>query len=405
MLLGRFRSLTKGMVNVLIYEPYPMGKGGGNLRTLSYMLEFLDRTRFNPIVVSPDESEFLARFRDDEIEVLVETPPASIHRFGGRVLNDSLLARLRSALDLLRYNWRLSTLIRRRGIGVVYCNSIRSLLLAGLGARLAGVPVAWYVKGELDNPILDRIGFFLADRILFFCETNRDDRYPYFVRFFRKKIGIVRIGIDPSAVAAAESADKTALRGELDITPDRINAIVLGQVYPPKGHHYLFEGLRQIVDAHPGFVLFVAGDSVLAEYAFYRGELEKIVERDGLADNVRFVGWRTDALSLLCTMDIMIHPSLAEGFGRSVLEAMALGLPVVASAVGGLREIITDGENGFLVPPRDTSALVDRIGRLASDPTLRESFGLAAKREVFERYLIEDKVSQIEDIWTEMAGA
>jgi hypothetical protein len=130
-------------LNVLIYEPYPMGQGGGNQRTLWYILKFLDRAKFNPIILSPEETEFLARFRSRGVELLIETPPASIHRFGGQVLREGILGRLRSALDVLRYNIRLARLMRARQIDLIYCNSIRALLLAGFGARWAGVPSLW----------------------------------------------------------------------------------------------------------------------------------------------------------------------------------------------------------------------------------------------------------------------
>ena len=304
----------------------------------------------------------------------------------------------------MRYNLRLARLFRQRRVDVLYCNSIRAVLLAGLGARLAGVPVLWYIKGRLENPWLDRLGFAVATRILFFCAANRDDDYPALVARYQDKIGILRIGLDRTAIAAAEQSDRQALARELDIRPGRINAIMLGQVYRPKGQHYVLEGLQEVVREFPSFMLYIAGDHVLDQYRPYREELERIVARDGLERHVRFIGWRTDALPILSLMDIMVHPSLNEGFGRAVLEAMAMGRAVVASSVGGLREAIRDGENGFLVPPRDTAALIDRILRLARDPDLRERFGRAARREVFAHYLIDDKVCELQQIWLQMAG-
>src|SRR5687768_11059707 len=105
-------------LNLLIFEPYPMGQGAGNLRTLWYILKLLDRSKFTPIVVSPEETEFLGRFRGWNVEVIVETPPPSIHRFGGKVLRDSLFGRLRAVVDLIRYNIRIARLMRERQIDV-----------------------------------------------------------------------------------------------------------------------------------------------------------------------------------------------------------------------------------------------------------------------------------------------
>jgi glycosyltransferase involved in cell wall biosynthesis len=391
-------------INVMIYEPYPMGEGG-NYRTLVYILQFLDRKRFTPIIVVPEDSKALDAFRREGVEVLVETPPPSIHRFAGQVLRDSLLGRLRNGLDLVRYNARLARLMRARRIGLVYCNSIRALLLAGLGARMARVPAVWYVKGELANGLLDRAGFFIASRVLFFCAANRDDKYRRLVRLLRRRIGILRIGIDPAMLAAVERVDTAPLRAELDVRPDNVNAVILAQLYPPKGQHLVLAGLREIVDAVPNFQLYIVGDPVLAEYDPYRTELEAMVKQQGLEGHVHFTGWRSDALPILRTMDMLVHPSLAEGFGRAVLEAMALGLPVVASAVGGLREIIRDGENGYLVAPGDTATIVDRVIRLSRDESLRRRMGAAARAEVYADYLIEDKMRELQDIWSGMARA
>ncbi len=391
-------------LNVLVYEPYPMGKIGGNLRTLAYILGHLDRSRFTPIVVTPAETEFIGRIRARGVECVVAPPPASVDRYAGGCLKDSLAGRVRTMIGLAWYNLRLIPLIRRRRIDVIYCNSIRAVLCAGLAGRLTGRPVLWYIKGHLENPLLDRFGFRLADRILYFCESNRDDRYPDLVRRYSRKIGILKIGIDPAIVEAAERADKRALAAELDITPDHTNAIVLGQLYRPKGVHLVLERLRDVIAACPNLRLYIVGDHVLEEYRAYREDLERIIEREGLQAHVVFTGWRTDAMQILSLMDIVVHPSLAEGFGRAVLEAMALGRPVVASAVGGLREIIKDGRNGFLVEPGNAAMIAERLRALAVNPALREQFGREAKRAVYAEYLIDDKVERLQEIWAEMAG-
>jgi glycosyltransferase involved in cell wall biosynthesis len=388
-----------------IFEPYPMGHGGGNLRTQLYIVKLLDRRRFTPVVISPEETPFLARFREQGAEVVVEPPPASIHRFAGQVLRDTLAGRVRSAVDLLAYNRRIARLVRDQRIDLLYCNSIRALLLAGLGGKLARVPVLWYIKGALENPLLDRVGFALADRILFFCAANRDDRYPRLVAWYRRKIGVLRIGLDMRVIDQALASDRTDAARSLALDPLRINVAVLGQVYRPKGVHVALDALRQALPESPSLMLYVIGDHVLEAFRPYRAELEAYIARHGLSHHVRFTGWRTDSLQLLSLMDIQLHPSLAEGFGRAVLEGMALGKPVVASAVGGLREAIRDGENGYLVPPGDASAMAGRLRQLAADPALRERLGAAARETVRAHYLIEEKVQELEGIWASMAEA
>jgi glycosyltransferase involved in cell wall biosynthesis len=105
----------------------------------------------------------------------------------------------------------------------------------------------------------------------------------------------------------------------------------------------------------------------------------------------------------MARVEVVVHPSLTEGFGRVVLEAMALGRSVVASRVGGLREAIEDGENGYLITPGDVVAMADRIARLIRDSSLRARLGAAARVTVQERYQVEDKVRGIEEVWVQMA--
>ena len=102
-------------------------------------------------------------------------------------------------------------------------------------------------------------------------------------------------------------------------------------------------------------------------------------------------------------MDLLIHPSLAEGFGRAVLESMAVGKPIIASRLGGLREAIEDGVNGYLVTPGNVNEIEQRWRELLLDPGLRKRMGIAAKKTVFEKYLIDDKVDRLAGIWSEMA--
>lgn len=391
-----------GPVRTAFYEPYPMGLGG-NFLTQRLILERLDRERFHPIVVAPMEGAALERFRAMGVECVVLPPPGALGRYGQALLRAGPLAKLKSAADLVRYNFRVWRFLRERGIEVIYSNCVRAQMCVGVGARLAGVPSLLYVKGELANPIIDRICFVLASKILFFAPHNRDDRYPLLVRWFSRKIDILRIGMDPALIHEVEGRDHSALRRELGIDPDSLNVAVLAQLYRPKGQHFALEALARLAGEFPRLKLYLVGDHVVDEYRSYKGELEALADKLGIAERVVFTGWRKDALEIASLMDFIVHPSLAEGFGRAVLESMALGKPVIASAVGGLREAIQDGENGCLVVPGDVEALARRWRQLLSDPGLRARLGQEARRTVFSRYLVDDKVARLAGIWAEMA--
>jgi len=396
-------SRNNNHVQVMIYEPYPMGLGG-NFLTQRLFLERMDRKRFAPIVVAPMEGAALDQFRTLGVECVVLPPPGGLGRYGGAVLRENVFGRLKSAFDLVRYNLQVARWLRERKIDVAYTNCVRAQLSIGLGARLAGVPTLLYIKGELANPMIDRLCFILASKIAFFCARNRDDHYPRFVRWFWHKIGILKIGLDPASITELELFDPSALRRELGIDPTRINVAVLGQLYRPKGQHLAIQALSRLVREFPRLTLYLIGDHVLEEYRAYRDELEALINKYGLGQHVYFTGWRKNALQIISLMDIVIHPSLSEGFGRAVLESMALRKPVVASAVGGLREAIEDGRNGYLVPPGDVEAIAQRWRDLMLDPRLRQRLGNEARRTVFREYLIDDKVAEMCHVWAEMAS-
>jgi glycosyltransferase involved in cell wall biosynthesis len=305
-------------------------------------------------------------------------------------------------LDMVLYNMKLLAVIKKRKIDVIYSNCIRGALSIGLAAKISRTPHLWYIKGELENRLLDTIGFALADKILFFCESNKHDKHPNLVKRYEKKIDILKIGINPATIIEIEQKDKAMLTKELFIDQQHTHILYLGQLYAPKGVHYLLEAIGLIAKEFPNIKLYIVGDPILDEYMGYKEKLVHIVQRYKLTNTVVFTGWRTDALEILSLMDILVHPSLKEGFGRAVLEAMALGKPVVASKVGGLREIIEDGENGFLVEPGNSMEIAEKLSILLKDKELRTKFGKSAREKVFSEYLIQDKILRLEQIWAEM---
>ena len=389
-------------IRVLIHEPYPFGKIAGNLRTQSYIIRLTDQKRFQLSLLSSFETEFTRRSAGWGVETLIVPPSRRLNRYGGECLRDGFWEKTLSAFDLIRYNWNLSKILKQKKIDLVYCNSIRSILTVGLAARLAGVPVFLYVKGELQNPLLDPLGFILASRMCFFCAANRDDKYPLLVALFAGKIGILRIGIDLEEIREIERGDKTSLSRELDLDGSYVNCVYVGQLYPPKGVHFLIEALSMVKDEFPRTRLYILGDHIIDAYKDYREELTGLIERRGLREMVFFTGWRPDALAIVSLMDILVHPSLSEGFGRAVLEGMALGKAVIASRVGGLRELIEDDVNGLLVEPGNPSMIAAGLRRLLADRSFREDMGEEARRRVFSDYEITGRVRELEDIWSGM---
>lgn len=162
-----------------------------------------------------------------------------------------------------------------------------------------------------------------------------------------------------------------------------------------KGHREFFTALAALPDGYPVEALIIGGGRREAEMRRLAAEL-------GLAGRVHFLGQRDDVPDLLSALDLFVLPSHSEGVSLALLEAMAAGLPVIATAVGGLPEVVTDGDNGLLVPPEDPEALATALERLLEDPALAQRLGANARRHVEENFSLERLGREINEIYTEL---
>jgi glycosyltransferase involved in cell wall biosynthesis len=170
----------------------------------------------------------------------------------------------------------------------------------------------------------------------------------------------------------------------------------VGWLIPIKGVTHLINAMAKVAEKHPKSLLVLVGkgdDKVEEEI-----KLKEQVERVGLKDKVRFLGWRADVDEIMGCFDIFVLPSLNEGMGRVLVEAMAAGLPIVASRVGGIPDLVEDGKNGLLVAPADASALEKVISVLLKDETQRNRMGKTGKQMCLD-YSTEAMVERIDNLY------
>ncbi len=167
----------------------------------------------------------------------------------------------------------------------------------------------------------------------------------------------------------------------------------VGRLHTQKGHRYLLAAAAELVKLHPALKFVIIGDGEL------RGELEQEAARLGVAANVIFAGARTDIAAQLRAMDIFVLPSLWEGLPLVLLEAMAAGLPIVATGVDGVKEILTDGKNALLVPPGNPIELQRGIEKVLGDAGLRKRLAGEAVKTVREKFSVGRMVRETEDVY------
>lgn len=206
----------------------------------------------------------------------------------------------------------------------------------------------------------------------------------------QEKIRCISSGIDPRKFAR--------IGGSLTRVTDVFVVGCLAALEERKGHHYLLEAAALLKARGFQIRYEIAGDGPK------RSELEAVVARLGLYDEVRFLGFISDAAEFLAGVDLLAMPSLYEGLGVAALEAMAAGRAVVATRVGGLTESVIDGATGLLVPPRDPTALADAIAKLAQARSLAREMGDRGRERARRHFSLESMAKQNESYYYDLVG-
>jgi glycosyltransferase involved in cell wall biosynthesis len=186
-------------------------------------------------------------------------------------------------------------------------------------------------------------------------------------------------GIEPPQPAIG----RAAVRAGLGIGSDETVLGIIARLVEQKGHRYLIEAFAKAAAQKGNLRLLIVGSGALED------DLKARVRHAGLEKAVLFTGYRTDTSDLLAAIDIFVHPSLWEGFGLAVLEAMAMGKPVIATRVSALPELIQDTVSGFLVAPKDADALAAVIIRLAGNGLLQQRIGEQARQRCLREFSVE----------------
>jgi glycosyltransferase involved in cell wall biosynthesis len=253
---------------------------------------------------------------------------------------------------------------------IVHCYLPTAGLLGAIAARLTGIPCVITTRRTvhinqglrlLRYRIVTRIMDRLSDTVIAVCEAAREQA--------------VREGTPSSKIVTvynSVSQPQSAVNVE-DISADSMIIGSVGSLHRDKGHRYLVEAVPFVVKEVPKAKFVVVGDGPERTY------LESRAIELGIGSHMTFLGQRSDVAELMPQFDVFVQPSLREGLPNAVLEASALGLPIIATAVGGVPELVEHGQTGLLVPPGSSQELAQALVRLARDDGLRATLGAAAR--------------------------
>lgn len=293
--------------------------------------------------------------------------------------------------------FRLAGVMKREKCLLAHYHDSHSLAIGAFADYLVKIPI---------RIISRRVAFPPKKNLFFRAKYKRNIDSIIAVSHDVKRV-LVEGGIDPELVRVIpdgtdfsvfeEAASSDYLRRELSFAPDDYLVGIVAHLTDNKGHKHLLQAAKILKEKEPKIKLVVVGEGPL------KMELNRQVRQIQVQDMVFFLGFREDIPQILASLDLFVLSSYLEGMGSSILDAMACRLPVVATQVGGIPEVVIHGETGLLVPPRRPEALADAVLKLYGDRTFASSLGQKGYELVHQRFSAEAMADKIIRLYENLA--
>jgi len=272
--------------------------------------------------------------------------------------------------------------------------------LAALFTRVPCIISEEHSYCERYNPrfsyVFKTINFLLSkhtDRIIA-CSNAVAQRLSKEEKISKNKFLVLHNIIKPQKFIVNYTKDETKIK--LGLSPDDTVIGYVGSLTKVKGPAYLLEAFKKILHFYPTAKLLFVGDGPLKKM------LKTVSAEKGIGNSVLFMGYRRDVPQILKAIDVFALPSVGEGFGISLIEAMYMGLPCVATDVGGIPEVVKNGGTGILVPPANSEALAKAIKELLDKPELAKRYGAAGKKRVLENFTADRYIEKLENLYDKL---
>ena len=374
--------------------------GGSAVNTMLTVLGH-DRARFEPLVVTGPPGRWDAQggqgATDENVRLL--------EKEGIRSVLLPSLARSLSPLGDIRALWALIRLFRREQPALVHTHTSKAGVLGRIAAWFVRVPVV--VHTPHGHVFYGHFGAFMSwfflqvertlsrvtDRIIALTESERNDHLDRLVGTVGQ-FAVVPSGIDLNRFSQARVNGRQVPEW-FGCPSDALIVGSVGWLTDVKGHRFLLEAAKHVTRAHPGLHIVIVGSG--DQHDALRQQATQL----GLEASVHLLGHRDDIEACLAGFDLFVLPSANEGMGRALIEAMAAGLPVVATKVGGIPALIDHGVNGLLVPSGDSHALADALKSILDHPDMARRLGEAAYQSIGARFGASYMVRAIETLYEE----
>ena len=386
-------------MKVLFYNH--TGQVSGAERVLLMILARLDRRRFDPVVVCPTDGRLMQMI--DDLGVRTVGLDSLTARFTWRV--DRLIRYLASFTAVIR---AARAAIRREAPAIVHANSIRAGLVMSVATVGLKVPVVWHAHDILPQHPLSAAVRLVAwasarNHVIAVSRAVADRFCSALLHMFRRRVAVTTIhnAVDLERFKP-NSESRREIRRILGVAERELLIGAIGQLTRRKGQRELIDAFAKVAHEIPQAILVIVGEPLFNRDRDYAESLRRAAGSLGVTDRVRFLGPRDDVPALMQGLDLLVVNSRAEPFALTVLEGLASGTPVLATAVGGTPEMIRHSENGWLVVARDPKPLATAMLKLLREATLRESLGQNGRSEAVLRFSTDRYLREIEALYREV---
>ena len=363
----------------------------GGQRSLISIIKGIDRERFRPFLACPAGSEIIPK-----IDTGVKIFPLQAASKSAKKDQNTIVDALSSLSDSIR----LIKHIQSNRIDLVHAQTYKAALISVLPCKLTQTPLIWHDRMPKPHGIFDDILIRSVDIIVAISKAVAKARLS---NIETDKLKIIYNGIEISKFNF--QVDKKRWIQKFNLRDDDFLIGMVGRISEDKGQEYLIQATSKIVTNFPRAKILIVGDCFRPEDKEYEAYLYKLTKNLDLEEHVLFTGYIDNVLEVMSIFDISVTPSLNEPFGRVVVEAMGLGIPVIATNTGGIPEIIEDGISGILVPPKDPDSLSQALLDLISDEEKRKQIGEMGYKRFREHFTMSRTIEEIQQLYQEVLGS
>lgn len=405
MLLAKLKILPATIIQMIkIAYLNPSAEIGGAEKSLIGLLSKLDVSRFKPIVICPKEGPLISELLSiTNVTIKIIRIPSIILAIGRKRNVKGVFLSLLAPFLIVPPLFKLVSFTVKGKVKLIHTNGLKAHLVGCVLSAITGVPLIWHVRDIMLEPLFKSIFFCLG---VFFPKViivNSNATGNMFCKNGKrlKKVVTVYNGIDLRQFTPSHRAYRK-IRREFHLNDNQFVIGIVGALTPLKGHLCFLEAASKVIQKLPETKFLIVGDEIYDTLG-NQGYREKLMSKTTalkLNDNVVFTGYRNDIPDIMNALDILVTASiLPESFGRVLIEGMACAKPVIATNIGGMPEVISDGITGILVEPNNADKLAKAIVYLLKRPRMRQQMGNAGRLSVKEHFSLEQQTKKIDQIY------